>query len=326
MCGVVSNVSVKDAGKLIPPLKRDPTRTTPLQRKYLKAIVKMFNGVAKAARELIVRENAFDLAPRQDLASIPPGLQIVGNTRFAFDTDPQKVAAFQQWLQDQIDQGLLSVDVEGFVSSAYKKAAIQAYVAARPILDAASDFFEGTQAEFLFAAFDSSIVKDRIELLATRAFEDLKGITSSMSADLNRIFADGIAHGRGPHEIARTIDRSVDKINRTRAVRLARTEIVHTYAEGSLDSYERLGVEEVGILAEWSTAGDDRVCPQCQPLEGVVMTVKEARGLIPLHPNCRCAWIPYLDDLRRKGKGKTNPAPKKLAKAKKKAKEAGAVF
>ena len=31
------------------------------------------------------------------------------------------------------------------------------------------------------------------------------------------------------------------------------------------------------------------------------MTVKEARGLIPRHPNCRCAWIPA--DKQRKEKG-----------------------
>ena len=126
--------------------------------------------------------------------------------------------------------------------------------------------------------------------------------------------------------IARTIDNQIDGINRRRATRLARTEIVHTYAEGSLDSYERLGVEEVGVLAEWSTAGDDRVCPQCSSLEGQILTIKEARGLIPLHPNCRCAWIPYLDDLRRPGTGKTNPNPERLAAAKREAREAGAVL
>ena len=76
---------------------------------------------------------------------------------------------------------------------------------------------------------------------------------------------------------------------------LARTEVINAYTEGTLDSYERLGVEEVQGRAEWSTAGDDRVCPQCAGMEGAVFTIREARGLIPLHPNCRCAWLPVID-------------------------------
>jgi len=46
------------------------------------------------------------------------------------------------------------------------------------------------------------------------------------------------------------------------------------------------------LMAEWQTAGDERVCPLCEPLDGTVMTIEEARGLIPRHPNCRCMWVP----------------------------------
>lgn len=320
-----NNVSATKAGKLIRPLRRDPTRTTPLQRKFLRDIVARFNWLAKEARKLIVDEDAFGLNPER----------FQTNTRYAFETDAGKVAKFQQWLTDQINLGVLELDPTSaaqpwttqYIRSAYKSAAVNSFIAARPGLKAGSDFFNGSQAEFLRQAFDSPIAIDRVQLLATRSFENLKGITSQMSSDLNRIFADGVAHGRGPREIAREIDKTVDKINRTRAVTIARTEIVHTYAEGSLDSYERLGVEEVGILAEWSTAGDDRVCPQCAPLNGVIMSVHEARGIIPLHPNCRCAWLPYLDDRKSKSlRGKKSPHPKKRDKAIEKSKEAGAQF
>lgn len=33
-------------------------------------------------------------------------------------------------------------------------------------------------------------------------------------------------------------------------------------------------------------------CPLCQPLEGVIMSIKEARGIIPRHTQCRCAFLP----------------------------------
>jgi hypothetical protein len=46
-------------------------------------------------------------------------------------------------------------------------------------------------------------------------------------------------------------------------------------------------------LAEIVTAGDDDVCEECQDLEDDnPYTIAQARGLIPAHPHCRCAWAP----------------------------------
>lgn len=82
---------------------------------------------------------------------------------------------------------------------------------------------------------------------------------------------------------------------------------IRAHAEGQLDALERLGVTSVGVAVEWSTAGDDRVCPLCRPLEGVVYKVSEAHGLLPRHPRCRCAFLPAnvgessTQQLKRKG-------------------------
>jgi hypothetical protein len=43
------------------------------------------------------------------------------------------------------------------------------------------------------------------------------------------------------------------------------------------------------------TAGDDRVCDECDSLEGLTFTIEEARRLIPVHPNCRCVFVPTND-------------------------------
>jgi hypothetical protein len=42
------------------------------------------------------------------------------------------------------------------------------------------------------------------------------------------------------------------------------------------------------------TAEDDRVCKICLAAAEDTYTLDEARGLIPLHPRCRCAWVPSL--------------------------------
>jgi SPP1 gp7 family putative phage head morphogenesis protein len=293
--------------------KGDPTGTTSIQNKFLKDIYGSMLKIVKAIDKLIVQEDAFGLKKKKPF---------VLNTRYAFETDAKKLTAFQEWLQQQMADDLISISLEGskttaYVRSAYKKAALDAYIKANPLKG--GDFFKGGKAEFLRQAFDSPIALDRVELLATRSFENLKGITAQMSADLNRIFADGVAHGKNPKVIAREIRDNVTGIDYKRAKRIARTEIVHAYAEGSLDSYERLGIEEVSAMVEWSTAGDDRVCTKCQSRAGTKMKIAEARGLIPFHPNCRCAWIPYLPPKEKKtAKKKSTSTTKSKKKSKKK--------
>ena len=51
-------------------------------------------------------------------------------------------------------------------------------------------------------------------------------------------------------------------------------------------------------MAEWMTAGDQRVCARCQANEGHRFTIEQARNMIPLHPQCRCAWVPISVDKR----------------------------
>jgi hypothetical protein len=50
-------------------------------------------------------------------------------------------------------------------------------------------------------------------------------------------------------------------------------------------------------LVQVVTAGDDLVCQQCQDIEDDnPYRIQEALGLIPAHPNCRCAWVPWDED------------------------------
>lgn len=128
-------------------------------------------------------------------------------------------------------------------------------------------------------------------MLAGRAFDELEGVTEQMATRMSRVLVDGLVQGKGPRDVARDLAREID-IGRGRAEVIARTELIRAHAEGQLEALDQLGVEEVGVAVEWVTAGDDRVCELCEPLEGVVMKLDEARGMLPRHPNCRCAWVP----------------------------------
>jgi len=276
-------------------LRIDPTRTTLLRRQFVADMTRRFKKLSRAIQTLIVDDDALGLGD-------PTPLLILQERQiWRFKTNAQKVAAYRKWLKQQVDAGILTPvgGISGkpwtapYIESAYKKAVLRAYTDLRATeLAAHPTLFEGGQAEFLRTAFSSPEATRKIELLYTRSFNELEGVTAAMDQQMSRILAEGLVQGRGARVIARNLRINVTKMTKTRANVIARTEIIRSHAEGQLDAYERLGVEELQIMAEWSTAGDERVCIECGELEGVVMTVKEARGLIPRHPNCRCTWIP----------------------------------
>lgn len=74
---------------------------------------------------------------------------------------------------------------------------------------------------------------------------------------------------------------------------------IRAFNEGALDGLENLGATKIGVMVEWSTSGmgltklgNPSPCPKCKELAGIVLTVEEARGLLPRHPNCMCSFIP----------------------------------
>jgi len=269
-------------------LKLDPTRTTMLRRKYVADTRKRFAKIAAEVTKLLVADDAF-------------GLVTNAVRQFAFLTDDRKVAEFERWLQKQIDAGILVRYGDKYVESAYKKGMTRAYVDSHgEQLQGYTRFYRGTKEDFLRSAFNQPESIAKAKLLYTRSYSDLKGVTDAMSQKLSRTLANGLIDGSAPSKIARDMVDQIGSLSRTRAEAIARTEIISAHAEGQLDAFDELGIENVSAEAEWSTAGDDRVCDDCANMEGTVMTTDEARGQIPLHPNCRCSWIPVVETIREK--------------------------
>jgi SPP1 gp7 family putative phage head morphogenesis protein len=122
-------------------------------------------------------------------------------------------------------------------------------------------------------------------------FTDLKNTTEEMAKRLEVVLVDGLIQGKQPYAMIEDVQKAMG-VSAFRAETIARTEIIRANAEGNLDAMEALGVEEVGVLVEWSTAGDQRVCGLCSALDGITLKIKESHNLLPRHPNCRCAFIP----------------------------------
>lgn len=296
-------------------LRHDPTRTTMLRKQFQAEIKRRVRELKLAVKDFLVIKDALALKPLPGPRFEKPRFIPTGTTReiplsnvsprqYEFKTDPQKLLAFRLWLVDQIDAKMLRA-VGGqpgkpwtakYIESAYKKGLINAYLASRKAQAVESDeVFSRSQEQFLRSSFAQPETLSKVELLSTRSYEDLKGVSDTMATRMNSILAQGMVEGRGAEDIARQMFKEIDGLTRKRALVIARTEIIHAHAEGQLDAFAALGLGDLGVLAEWSTANDNRVCPQCAAMEGKRFKVKDSHGLIPLHPNCRCSWIPWVD-------------------------------
>lgn len=286
------------------PLRLDPSRTTTLRRSFIADLAREFALVERAISQAVVTDDVFGLNPSEN-----PLRLNMQRGEFRFLSDPNKLQAFMEWLQAEFEKGVLRPvgGIDGkpwtakYIESAYKKAAVRSYSEInREALFDDKSFYEGGKARFLQDALASPEALSKIQLLALRSFEQLRGVTAAMSQGISRVLSDGLAHGRHPFEIARAMREEIEGLTSSRANAIARTEIMHAHAEGQLDAFERLGVEEVGLVAEWVTAGDEHVCPRCAAHAGMILSIKEAHGLIPLHPNCRCIWRAVLASLQKR--------------------------
>lgn len=290
---------------MVNPLKLDPTRTTTLRRQFMGEMKKRFRNLRSAVWQLVAVEDAFGIKANKKIekARDKDRAGIIANERWRFDADDAKLDNYRSWLSDQVDKEILSVDPDNigkpwtqkYIKSAYQKGVTRAYIDTnkqRILSSTDLGFVQGGKEAFLNASFSGAVAQSKLNLIGTRAFTQLKGITAEMDKEMTRILTNGLASGHGAKKIARDMTKAISGLEKKRALVIARTEIVYAHNEGQLDSFEAMNVQNVGVMAEWSTAGDDLVCPLCSPLDGVVLTVREARGIIPRHPNCRCAWIP----------------------------------
>ena len=287
----------------------DPTHTLTLRKTYMGQMNKRLIKIKGLIRKSIVQNDCFGL--KKDVR--PKFNAVIPKRAFKFDTSQNKINNFMKWLNNQIDVIVLEdinttkgVWQNVYIDTAYKKG----------IRDAQQRGGKPIDERAINIAFNQPIHADSVGIIYSRAYEGLKGITQAMSSQISSILANGLITGTDPLTLARQINGRVDKIGITRARTLARTETINAYTQSSLNTFETMGIEEVGLSVEYATAGDDRVSTICQSREGNVYSIEDARGIIPAHPNCRCTWIPTKKEAK-KGVKKTQKDPKGVRSPKK---------
>ena len=293
----------------------DPTRTLTLRNAWVRAMNGRFNKLIAAIRKAIVEEDCFGLMPQV----YSPALSTPGREAFNFPRTADKLNGFMKWLNGEIEKGLLETaqyqrigsSVEPawtnlYIQDSYKRGVLRARTEMRKAgypVPKTGEVFGGVD-----AIMGTPFHIDRVGLLYTRVFSDLKGITTAMDTQISRVLGQGLVDGDNPVLLARKIVATIDGSGagelgirdslgrfipaKRRAATLARTEVVRAHHSANMQEYMNWGVRGVTVVAEFVTAGDDRVCDICAGYHGNRYTLKEAEHMIPVHPNCRCIVIP----------------------------------
>lgn len=295
--------------------KIDPTRTTTLRNAFVAALKRRFNELARVVRRAVDEEDVFGLRgqPQTFQMGTP------GAGRFAFATSQGKVNAFMEWIEEQQRRGILEIReyrqagaavndawTNRFVYDSYKRGAIRARYELRKAGFAVPPTDQVGGVEMIM---NSPFHMDRLGVLYSRVFSELRGITAAMDQQISRVLTQGMADGDGPRLLARKLVGTINGTGmgdlgltdtlgrfipaRRRAEIMARTEIVRAHHQATIQEYENWGAEGVTVQAEWQTAGDERVCATCASMQGEVYTLDQIQNMIPRHPQCRCMALPY---------------------------------
>jgi len=141
-------------------------------------------------------------------------------------------------------------------------------------------------------------VSSPFEVTPVRAMEFLNSYTISLSrglsdttqADLKSALSTGLGAGESLAQLNARVAGALQESAGWRAERIARTETVRSYVEGSRLAYRDNGIEKERFILSAEP------CPQC--VEAAAM-YREPQPIgtmtVPVHPQCRCAIAPFVD-------------------------------
>ncbi len=245
-------------------------------------------------------------------------------SKYAFNRSKEKLTDFMSWLQEQVDKGLIEIKEFNQIGDPIETEWTNKYIAdsyRRKELRSRDQLAKegihvptGDESKASILNINTPFHIDRVGLLFTRVFSELSGISDGMDAVISRLLSQGMIDGEGPVAVARKIEAAINGTGlgdlgvtnefladtiisaKRRAKMIAHTEMMRAYHKSTIQDYKnsaRLGIE---IKAEWKTAGDNRVCDLCKALDGKLFTLDEIEDMIPLHPECRCIALPYIEE------------------------------
>lgn len=247
----------------------DPTRTTVLRAQLVSTINRRWNAVMQQARREIQEGRAYD------------------------------IGTFMAWLRRTIEREVFEDNGAAWIEPYLRQAFIRGMRHADRSLGLDPEQIPGVPPIELDGQFNFA---PAVATIAVAAAVQLRGAADETLVQVRRALAAVSIGGGGLGPMVEAVLDRIAKIGRTRSRVWARTKIIGTFAEASLIRYEYFGIDQVNGQAEFRTAGNycsggaegPCVCEECEGLEGRIFSLAEARGVIPVHPQCHCAWLPVI--------------------------------
>lgn len=212
----------------------DPTRQGHLRRRALKKVGGMVRRISKpiiSAIESIPRERVSNLA------------MVTNAAEYSYQVDVNTYEAMTKIIENVLRQEYLNgLDayssefwLQDFLRPSYEAGAAAADASAITVTAGAG---EAALANTVRAVVGSDTFNlgraNRIAVVGSRVFEEMKGLTDSARSDLSSTLRRGIEQGKSVQDIAKDIRERV-RVSGSRATKIARTEIHHAYRKGSRD-------------------------------------------------------------------------------------------
>jgi hypothetical protein len=282
----------------------DPTGTTGIRRTFRAAAQRQLNKWKQLVRVALLAHDVFghseyragkNLAVESVLAPAP--------RQYGWLPPDEKLRYFSQWMEQVWDQQM--------VKSQWWLPHLRAALA------------EGLRKAESETKTTGQNYRDVTALTSEQVKNEIAGIGAAAMHAVKRLVGDHVHKQTSPLLTYRDVSRAVDKIAGTRLSAMVNTYVVKGYNRVKLAVYRHNGVTHVGIhperqlvrrkqpqstldakkdengaedLANWLTAGDDKVCVLCEDAsDDSPYLVDEIEDLIPLHVDCRCAWVPLWD-------------------------------
>lgn len=264
----------------------DPTQTKTIARSYASDLRGRLSKINATLRSAIRSDDILGLretGPATELLAYdpvdPPDESRSGLAR--------TVRSVTSWLDGELERGVLVV-AEGqnqYIRSAYDRG-----------LRHADRYLDTDVVEQLAEAppaHRDDIHVEAIESLEVRNREELRGINDRLSQETSRELLDALESGAAATVAAGAISERVDKTGKHRVTQLSRTEVPRAHNLAVIRRVEQARGPGGRLQLVAETAGDRRMCAECDGRDGVVKTVEEWRGdHPPWHVNCRCALRP----------------------------------
>ncbi len=215
---------------ILPGNLADPTGVDRLERGAMKEFAKRVKKASQAYIDALNRIPASPAVNKKYTFQLDQGLltMLLNNAQSLVEEIMLQGGEFNLWFFD------------GYVKPSYQRGTAQEFAN----LSQQSDVYVAGQnsiADILL----SDVYQRRLVLLRAREFEEMKGLSAGIVADMSRILTNGIARGLPPSEVAKSLTQQTG-IEKRRANRVARTEITNALRQARMDEADQ-AEDEFGL-------------------------------------------------------------------------------